>query len=499
MFDNKDNTNEDNNLHPEFDFSSFKINEEDLKADAEKQQKAFEPVDHNDILKLLLDQIQPVNFPEYLGIAQEVLEEKLYIVASIEKILETAKNNAWALCKKNNSIYVYNSAYWKLLDRDELKAFLGKAAEKMGVFKYDARFYKFRDSLYKQFMAFAHLTNPEPRKNTTFINLQNGTFEITPERQILRPPKPADFLTYQLQFDFASEAKAPKFFQYLNQVLPDIKMQQILSEYIGYIFTTGSVLKLEKTLLLYGPGANGKSVFFEVINSLLGPENISNFSLQNLTDSNGYYRAMLGNKLLNYASEINGNLEASTFKQLVSGEPIEARLPYCPPIILREYAKLMFNCNLLPKAAEQTFAFFRRFLIIPFNVKIPEDQQDTQLAQKIIDSELPGIFNWVLEGLHRLLLQKNFTESEAVNEQLHSYKVESDSVQLFLLEEGYIKSVEARLPLKELYQKYKSFCIESSYHPCSSRTMSERLKNAGFKVERISLYNVVYITKESKF
>ena len=33
---------------------------------------------------------------------------------------------------------------------------------------------------------------------------------------------------------------------------------------------------------------------------------------------------------------------------------------------MTDYGKLMFNCNELPKEVEQTNAFFRRFIIIPF-------------------------------------------------------------------------------------------------------------------------------------
>jgi putative DNA primase/helicase len=114
----------------------------------------------------------------------------------------------------------------------------------------------------------------------------------------------------------------------------------------------------------------------------------------------------LANKLVNYASEINGNLEASIFKQLVSGEPVEARLPYGQPFHFEEYAKLIFNCNELPKDVEHTNAYFRRFLIIPFDVTIPPQEQDKNLHTKIIEKELSGVFNWVLQGLNRLLEQK---------------------------------------------------------------------------------------------
>ena len=93
--------------------------------------------------------------------------------------------------------------------------------------------------------------------------------------------------------------------------------------------------------------------------------------MQSLTNENGYFRAKLANKLVNYASEINGKLESAIFKQLVSGEPVEARLPYGEPFTLKQYAKLIFNCNELPKDVEHTNAYFRRFLIIPFDVTIP--------------------------------------------------------------------------------------------------------------------------------
>lgn len=151
-------------------------------------------------------------------------------------------------------------------------------------------------------------------------------------------------------------------------------------------------------MLLYGTGANGKSVFYEVVKNLLGEINISAHSLQSLTDNTGYYRAMIANKLVNYASEINGKLETSVFKQLVSGEPVEARLPYGKPFTITKYAKLIFNCNGLPRDVEQTEAYFRRFLSVPFEVTIPEAEQDKQLAQKIVSSELSGVFNWVLES-----------------------------------------------------------------------------------------------------
>lgn len=440
--------------------------------------------------------VEKVQFNREAG--EEKLNQKHYVVIAIEKVLEVADNNNWGLCKKHDFIYLYNGAYWSQLDEEQLESFLGQAAKKMGMDKFKADYYQFREKLLKQFMSIAHLPTPEKPDELVLINLKNGTVEINPaseEPVKVRPPKQTDFLTYQLPFKYDKEASAPRFNQYLDEVLPDKNMQKLLAEYIGYVFVNSSTLKLEKALILYGTGANGKSVFFEIVNALLGRENVSTYTLQSLTDKSGYYRAKLANRLVNYASEINGNMEAALFKQLVSGEPVEARLPYGDPFTLTDYAKLIFNCNELPTDVEHTNAFFRRFMIVPFDKTIPEDQQDKELAAKIIRNELSGVFNWVLEGLQRILRQRDFTTCEAVEKQNEKYRVESDSVLKFLNESNYKKSIELFVKLATLYSLYKGFCGEDGYHPVGKSKFKKRLQNSGIKVKRKSKGYVVYLKK----
>lgn len=281
----------------------------------------------------------------------------------------------------------------------------------------------------------------------------------------------------------------------MNEVLPDVSSQLVLAEYIGYIFTKH--LKLEKALLLYGNGANGKSVFFEVVTALLGKQNVSNYTLQSITDEKGYQRAMLQNSLVNYGSEISDKLNSDIFKQLVSVEPIEARLPYGQPFEINSYAKLIFNCNKLPKDVEQTNAYFRRFLIIPFDVTITDDKKDVDLAKKIITNELSGVFNWVLEGLNRLLKNKDFSKCDAAKKAVEQYKIESDSVKLFIRDEGYKKSVEEYILLKDLYNKYRIFCNEDGYRPVNKSNFKKRLLSDNYHFEKKNIGNVFYITNKN--
>lgn len=424
------------------------------------------------------------------------LGKKHYLVITIEQLIEIAKSNKWGLCRNNNFIYLYNGSHWTEIDKERFEPFLGAVALKMGIEKFTGKHYTFKEELFKQFMASSFIPAPKTGKDSVLINLLNGTFEITPTKTTLRDFEQKDFITHQLPFPFLPEATAPLFQKYLDEVLPDKEKQRILAEFCGYIFIKPSVLKLEKMLILYGTGANGKSVFFEIINALLGIENTSNYSLQSLTDVNGYYRAKIGNKLVNYASELNGKLATDIFKQLASGEPIEARLPYGNPFVLHEYAKLIFNCNELPKDVEHTNAYFRRFLIIGFDVTITEANQDKQLPQKIVKNELSGVFNWILQGLERVLIQKGFSKCDAVDNARREYEKQSDSVKLFIDEFEYATSSNAYTLIAELYLKYKTFAIEDGYRPVGKSNFMKRLSHYKIVVNRISVGNVAYITTQ---
>lgn len=412
------------------------------------------------------------------------LQEKHYIIIAIENIKTIAEKNNWGLCRNNSFTYLFNGVYWNRLNKDTLQNFLGQAAEKMGISRFSARYFAFRDKLLKQFNSASLLDAPTPPEYSVLINLLNGTYEITPTGSRLRPFDSRDFLSYQLNFNYDSLADAPMFMEFLNKVLPDKDLQNLLAEFLGYIFVKTRYLKLEAALFLYGTGANGKSVIYDIVNAMLGNINVTSYSLENLTDKSGYARAMIAGKLVNYASEINGKLEVSFFKQLASGEPIEARLPYGEPLIITDYAKLIFNLNELPREVEHTHAFFRRLQIIPFNVTIPESEQDKQLANKIIADELSGVFNWVLEGLDRLLKKKAFTPCDAVSEAVEKYKLESDSVRLFIEDNDYKKSAESKILLKHLYLEYRQYCNEDGNSPVKKMNFKKRLESQGIIFER---------------
>lgn len=388
-------------------------------------------------------------------------------------------------------VYIYNGIHWKLLEQQKYNDFVNKIAEKCGIDAIFLRDNTFMCQLYNQ-VAFniAHNRNPYVPSDETWINMPNGTLVIKGDGTIkLREHNRDDFFKYTLDYRFDPTAGCPNFHKFLDEVLPDKELQELLITYIAYCFTTD--IKLEKILVLLGEGSNGKSVILEIMEALFGAVNVCFIPLSDLTNDDEK-RIHIENKLLNISYEDNKMLDTSRLKQLASGEPIDARELYVGTRTIHRYAKFVVSYNALPKA-EATHGFFRRFLIIPFNVTINEKDADVDLANKL-KKELPGILNWVLEALAKLMKTHRFPECEASKTALNNYKLSSDSVSMFINNvcESDCNSV---ISSRELNGKYRCFCEAEGIGALGRNTFLERFERNGFKPierQRTKYYHVKF-------
>jgi putative DNA primase/helicase len=126
-----------------------------------------------------------------------------------------------------------------------------------------------------------------------------------------------------------------------------------------------------------------------------------------------------------------------------------------------------------------------------FDQTIPESERDPELASKIIAEELPGVFNWAILGMQRLLAQKGFTYSEKAAKAVDDYRKQSDSVAMFMSEMSFEPGFKNKITLKELYSDYKSFCSEYGNKSVSNTNFSQRLKRLGYNVYRSTYGNMV--------
>ena len=294
-----------------------------------------------------------------------------------------------------------------------------------------------------------------------------------------------EFVRYQLPYDYNPKATAPKLQNFLDKVLPERYLQHIIIEFLARCFAPD--LKTDdKILLLYGQGANGKSVLCEVVTALFGALNIAHVGIDKLTQSGqtGEFAAVeLDGKLLNFATELDSkSVKSDLFKQLASREKIRAAYKKKDAFTMTP-PPMISNCNELPRTGARDLGFYRRLLIIPFDVTIPPGEQNPNLAKELIETELPGFLNLILEGLRRLIRNGgHYTANPDGDKLVSELWAESDSVTAFL-EDCFEVEVEAPTQYKRarIYEIFKLYCNENTRQTTSNRQFFGLLRQRKFQ------------------
>ena len=154
---------------------------------------------------------------------------------------------------------------------------------------------------------------------------------------------------------------------------------------------------------------------------------------------------------------------------------------------------LFFGLNRLPSAADKSTGFFRRPIIIPFNVSFGTDEEvrrglrdkirDTELGQRIIDNELDIVFTWAYEGLQRVKANKwKVTKSKSAEAEMEAYRQEADSAYAFYREKIIKSSLkDCRITKKNVYDAYSNWCFDNGIKPMNINQFGKQLKSNGIK------------------
>ena len=380
----------------------------------------------------LLDRFCRKLKPYQFHYAGEKITHMEFVVQAIDELIRIAKGRKLDLAQKNGDFHVFNGQFWERILPESFHTFLRNATVRFGVPKDLSRYYKFQDKIRDQFRDIANFPFVQDEKMTR-INLKSGTLEFKDGQEPqLVPFNKRHGLCYQLGYDFDPNADCPTYRSFMDRCVSDAANQLVLEEYAAYVFI--NQLNFERVLFLYGSGANGKSVFIAILKALLGKSNVTEYSLANITKKQEF-RAMLAEGLLNVCAESANSLDVDVFKKIASREPLECRKLYENPITITNYSRQIFATNVLPKTTESTEGFFRRFLIVPFTELIPEAERNFKMNTIEFweeSGELPGILNRVIKGLQRLMRNGGFTKSESADAAHDEYRMNSNSVQLFM-------------------------------------------------------------------
>lgn len=409
-----------------------------------------------------------------------ITNDKSIIIPYIIK--ELKKDNDSILY--NNGFYIYNGIYWKNVDEKNISIFFKGYALSIGCPEKVANPYWGIEAFRKQ--AEYDLFR-EFNTNKGVLNFKNGTLEL--DTLNFREHRKEDYLLYSLPYAYDKDAQCPKWMNFLSEVLPDKDLQTLLQEAFAYPL---SKLHLEKLIYLFGDGLNGKSVALDVYSRLLGRENTTTISLEQITRQDGLYITQMIGKLANISYENTQKIyNNAIFKSYVSGERLPVKRLYENPFITDDYPPSIISSNNMPIVDEFTNGYFRRFLFIPFTITIAKDKINPNLTNELCE-ELSGICNWLIEGIRRLKENKKFTSADAVNKAFDDFRMESDSVCLFTDELIYKPSEERKILLSQLYQEFDIWARNCGYHKMSIKTFSKRLRSLGFLIKK-STGNATYI------
>jgi len=215
----------------------------------------------------------------------------------------------------------------------------------------------------------------------------------------------------KLPVPYLAGATCPQILSFLESTLDHESMAVVL-RMIAYCLLPSN--KYEKAFMLVGQGANGKSTLINVIKSLLGRENCSSVSLQDIA-SNRFAAAELQGRMVNLHPDLKADKvkDGGYFKALVSGDRLKVERKYAQPFDLENTAKLIFSANQIPETDDDSYAYFRRWVILPFNHTFEGDNRDTDLLAKLTSQEeLAGLLYWALVCLGLLVKENGFQDTD---------------------------------------------------------------------------------------
>jgi putative DNA primase/helicase len=377
--------------------------------------------------------------------------------------------------KDNDEIYVYNTENGLYEDngdktiRENVKAILGK-----DYLERHAR------AVIDDVTASTYMKREDFTAPIQYIPVKNGVLDISENHVKLLKHDKKYFFTNQLPVAYRPEAECPKFLKFLSEILPDEKFRLQIQEMFGWSLWRD--YNYQVAFMLIGEGSNGRSKLLGILRALLGDINVSSISLQEIC-VNRFAKAQLYRKFANIAPDIpSGKIEdSSTFKQLTGGDLLNAEKKFRNPFQFVNYAKLIFSANKLPYSKDKTYAYYRRWMLIFFNIKFGDGGQpkDKKILEKITTpKELSGILNWALEGLKRLNEQGDFTGRMSVAETEKYYERLVSPVYMFLSDcIAETKDPQEYIPKDYLWDEVWRYCQDNNLpKPKSKKQIASSIK-----------------------
>lgn len=330
-----------------------------------------------------------------------------------------------------------------------------------------------------------------------YINCLNGIVDI--ERNVLMPHISEHKTEVQFQANFITDSKEWKelfdkseFKKFLYSTL-DEESIKTLQEAWGLMLSPHAK-EVQNCFIYKGEGSNGKSAIFDIQEALINDNrHICSIGLGDFGET--FAISVAEGKHVNIVrdDELNGKTVSKAFKSMCCGEPVTVNRKNKDLVRLGFNMTMFFGLNRMPSASDKSTGFFRRPIIIPFNISFGTEKEveegirdkikDPLISERIINNELDIVFTWAYYGLHRV--KKNnwkVTQSKASLDEMEEYRQEADSSYAFYKEKVVrIPNKGIRIPIGDVYHSYCNWCTDNHIVPMGNINFGRQFASFGIK------------------
>jgi len=318
-----------------------------------------------------------------------------------------------------------------------------------------------------------------------FLPVLNGVIDLNSGALLAHDP--ARFITRLVRHQFVGGHRGARFESVLDRILPDKSVQTLVQRLFGYALHGRPVE--QRFTLFQGRGANGKSVLLdttsEVVREWVVKTSSSTF-LQKDNESTtrpDLVRLQGSRIVIGGETPSRRKLDATTVKALTGDREMTARPLYLADVTFRLSFVPFMVSNPLPPGDEEDRALWRRLLLIPFDVVIPEEERDQHLVETLVKDESEAILAWLVQGAidyakHGLLIP------DIVKERTAEWRRNVGSIERFLLETWQPEQAPQdshSIGLSLLHDEYQRWCYSRSIHPKGIESFRSRADELGYQ------------------
>lgn len=310
------------------------------------------------------------------------------------------------------------------------------------------------------------------RPPTEVLNLLNGLLDL-PSRTV-RSHAPEHLSPVQLPVTYDPTATCPRWESFIARVLPNdcrtLPYELVAASMRGEVSDQTAVL-------LVGAGENGKSTLLDAMVAFLGRENVASLALQRLEIDKFSVVRLLG-KLANICADLPSDhlTSTSTFKALTGGDRLTAERKFQGSFEFTPFARLIFSANHYPQSRDGSQAFFRRWLVVPFDVAIESRERILDFAARLADPrELSGVLNQALTVLPDILSRGGFSQCETTRAAMMEFREMTDPLAAWL-ERCTILTPQMVTSKKDLHIAYGAYADANGRPPMSPKSFYAGVK-----------------------